>query len=133
MTQTLYRVENPITMQGLWYDKDGRFNPLITKLSNAKCRDLPMGYDPLLKVDGLAWYSACDNIPDMQNWFSHQDLIELQALGYGLWEFDVARYHVTNGHAAFGRHHVIASRQIDIGVLRLQSHDTTASAPSDEH
>lgn len=115
---TLYRVENPHTKQGLWYDKDGNFNPFIMQLTNAKSRDLPMEFDSQFKEGGKAWFSACDNLPDMKYWFSHNDLVELTQSGYDLFRFNVSDYRQVNGHAVFTRESVIECSLLDISILR---------------
>ena len=115
---TLYRVENPISQQGLWYKTDGTFNPFIKTLTNALAKDLPMGFDAQFKVEGLDWVSACDNLPDMRNWFSTQDLMELDGRGYNLYEFTVNRYRAVNGHAVFAKEHVIEQNKIDLSLLK---------------
>ncbi len=114
----LYRVENPNTYQGLWYDKDGNFNPFIKTLTDAKCKDLPMEFDDQFKVGGLAWISACDNMPDMKNWFHHRDVVEMAQAGYGLYQFRVSDYRQVNGHAVFTRSQVLESNLIDIDALK---------------
>ena len=113
----VFRVENPLTKQGLWYREDGGFNPYIKTLTNAISKDLPMDFDPAFKAEGLNWISGCDNLPDMQNWFSSQDLKELEARGYGLYQFFVSRYRTVNGHAAFAKEHVLETNKIDLSLL----------------
>jgi hypothetical protein len=113
----LLRVENPDTMQGLWYRGDSTFNPIITTLGGAKCANLPMEFDPAFKVDGLDWFSACDSANDMSNWFSVDDLRKLSARGYRLFEFQVERYRTVNGHAAFARQHVITALPVPMTVI----------------
>jgi hypothetical protein len=114
----LYRVENPLSKQGLWYREDGTFNPFIKTLTNAISRDLPMGFDPQFKLEGLDWISATDKLSDMKYWFSPQDLQELEGLGYGLFEFDVTRYRTLNGHAVFAKEHVLQANRIDLSLLK---------------
>lgn len=114
----IYRVENPVTWQGLWYRKDGVFNPFIKTLTNAIARDFPMDFDPQFKVDGFDWISGCDNLPDMKNWFSAQDLEELNTFGYNLYEFTVERYRTVNGHAVFVREQVIDTQKLDLSLLK---------------
>jgi hypothetical protein len=114
----LYRVENPISQQGLWYRTDGTFNPFIKTLTNALARDLPMGFDPAFKVEGLDWISATDKLSDINHWFSPQDLKELEARGYSLFEFDVTRYRTVNGHAVFAKEHVMQTNRIDLSLLK---------------
>lgn len=123
----LYRVENPATMQGLWYRGDGTFNPFIRTLGDAKCQDLPMGFDPAFKAEGLDWFSACDNLRDMSEWFSLSDLRKLAAQGYGLFRFDVQRYRHVNGHAAFARHHVISAAAVPISLICSEWDQTEAA------
>jgi hypothetical protein len=115
--QKLFRVENPVSKQGLWYREDGTFNPFITKFPNALARDYPMGFDPAFKVEGLDWISACDNIPDMKNWFSAQDLADFNRVGYHLFEFNVSRYRTVSGHAVFAKEHVLEVNKIDLFLL----------------
>jgi hypothetical protein len=117
---TIYRVENPNTEQGLWYSHDAKFNPLIRQLSNAKCRDLPMGFDELYSAQGRAWYSGTDSIEQMQDWLPWQDLVELQHLGYGLYELDVQEFKQVPGHVIYTRESIIASRQLPMEVLKAK-------------
>lgn len=116
----LFRVENPVTNQGLWYDGDGNFNPFILTLAAAKSRDLPMEFDPDMLAGGQRWYSACDNIPDLQHWFSRQDLLELDKAGYGLYQFDVSDYRQRNGHAVFTRSQVVA-QPVPLPLERIEA------------
>lgn len=113
----LYRVENPSTMQGLWYRGDGTFNPFIRSLGDAKCHDLPMDFDPAFKAEGLDWFSACDNTEDMSNWFSLSDLQKLHMQGYRLYRFEVTRYRNLGGHAVFARHHVVSAKAVPINLI----------------
>jgi len=121
MSSIIYRVENQQSFQGLWYDKDGNFNPFIRQLTDAKCRDLPMGFDPIYKQEAKAWYSGCDNLPDMNNWFHFRDIEELSKAGYHLYEFEVHDYKQVPGHVIFTREAVIGSRIVDFNILRPTS------------
>lgn len=113
---TLFRVENQATEIGLWYNSDGTFTEFIKTLDEAQSRDIPMGFDPQMK-DGGNWVSACDNIPDMKNWFSTKDLQALQQIGYGLYAFEVPDYRIVNGHAVFLRERVVTFKPLDIKIL----------------
>jgi nicotinic acid mononucleotide adenylyltransferase len=114
----IYRVENPDTEQGLWYRQDATFNPFIRQLTKAKCRDLPMEFDELYSAEGKAWYSGTDSIAQMQDWLPWQDLVELQHLGYGLYEYDVHEWKHVPGHIIYTREAIIASRQLPMEVLK---------------
>jgi hypothetical protein len=116
----LFRIENQETFQGLWYNKDGvKTDFLRTNLTDAKCRDMPMGYDPLYGDGGLRWISATDNAPDMRHWLSLQDATEMLQQGYHVYEFEVSQYRREFGHAIFTREHVIRQRIVDLDVLDL--------------
>lgn len=114
---TIFRVENPATMQGLWYDKDGNFNPFVKKLSEGKCKELPMEFDSLYKEAGYAWFSGCNDFPEMRNWFSLQDLVELGKAGYHLYRFEVAAFKQVPGHVIFTRESILDQAKLDIGLL----------------
>lgn len=113
---TLFRVENHITEVGLWYNSDGTFTEFIKTIEDAQCRDLPMEFDPQMK-EGGNWVSACDNIPDMKNWFSTSDLHKFQQIGYGLYAYEVPDYRMANGHAIFLKEKAIEFRPMDIKIL----------------
>lgn len=115
---TLFRVENLTNRQGLWYRGDGTFNPHILTLTDGKSKDLPMEFNPELKVDGLDWYSACDNLEDMKQWFSLQDLIELSSQGYELNAVNVSQYRNVYGHAAFAEEYVLGRTKLDINSIK---------------
>lgn len=76
-----------------------------------------MGFDPAFKADGLDWFSACDNLEDMSDWFSKDDLIELGEQGYHLYKFTVDTTRSLNGHVVFTRQHVRGSEIIPLWVL----------------
>ena len=101
-TAVIYRVENPDTMAGLWYDGNGKFTEFVRTLDDGQCRDLPMPHDPALAG---GWFSACDNLADMSHWFSAADLVQLEGLGYGLYEITVPDLDVraAGGHVVFRR------------------------------
>lgn len=117
---TVFRIENPDTMQGLWYDKDGNFSPFIKRLSDAKCKDLPMGFDLTYKDAGTAWFSACADFPQMREWFHFQDVVELAQAGYHLFRFEVSAYRSVPGHVIFTRENVLDAAKLDIRLLAPQ-------------
>lgn len=115
----IFRVENPNSMQGLWYDKDGNFNSkTILTLTDAMAKDMPMDPDPDYGLGGLRWYSGCESIPELSCVFSHSDIIELEGMGYSLFRFEVERYRRNSWHALFTREHVISQEKINLDVLK---------------
>ena len=98
----LYRIENPLTMQGMWYSGEGLYTGLITRFGDALCQDVPMDFDPQFKIGG-DWFSACDTVEGLRAWFSKNDISRLQSMGYGLYEFRPDHTRTVNGHAVFLR------------------------------
>jgi hypothetical protein len=92
-----HRVVNPNGPTGLWYDKDGRWNPVIMDI-NGKAAHLPMGYDPNMRLDHKEWLSATLHEKELLDWFSVEDLFKLQERGYGIWTFEVKEYREVPGH-----------------------------------
>lgn len=113
---TLFRVENPLSKVGLWYDEDGNFTEFIKTLDDAQCKDVPMDFDPDFAG---GWASACDNLPDMQNWFAAKDIAALQEIGYGLYGYEVAEYRIANGHALFRKDTASEKRLLPITLLEV--------------
>ena len=98
---SLWRVENPETLIGLWYNEFGEKTDFIKTIENAQCAEVPMEFDPQMK-DGGDWFSACDNLPDMRNWFSTSDLHNFGQVGYRLYRIEVPNYRMANGHEDLG-------------------------------
>lgn len=113
---TIFRVENPTSLIGLWYNDDGKMTNFIKTLDNAKCRDLPMEFDPEFRKDGN-WVSGCDSLETMQDWFYAQDVADLSEVGYGLYEFEVPDYRTYAGHAIFLREQATSIKPRSITLL----------------
>lgn len=111
---TVYRVVNPDAPTGLWYDKDGSWNPVIQRLGKAKSADLPMGFDPNMRLDGKAWLSATTRLEELLDWFSINDLVLLSYMGYGIWEFEVSSYREVPGHVVITEDDVISAVRIPL-------------------
>lgn len=110
----LYRVENPNTMIGLWYNAAGEKIDFI-KTFDGMNKDLSMDFDPNF-VGG--WYSAGENLPQMRNWFNANDVAVLSQAGYGLYKIEVNEYRSEHGHAWFRREGAIFT-PVPIGLLDL--------------
>ncbi len=85
MKTTFYRVCNTRTQQGLWYDLKGEFTGLIHDRFNfCKHTDLKMDYDPEL----VGYLSATDSLEGLYNWFSKEDIIQLQIHDYVIHKYE---------------------------------------------
>lgn len=114
MNYKLFRIENRDTQNGLWYNRNRQLTSVVTKLTNAKCRELQMPFDAdRYAMGGLAWYSATDSLAEMPNWVSSRDMHELCERGFRLYAVDVSEYRRVPGHAVFAEEHVIAREVID--------------------
>lgn len=111
--QTLYRVANKQTEEGLWYQKDGTYSGLITRVEGALCQHVPMAFDPSIR----GFLSACDNTSDMSNWFSLVDLKNLYSRGYRLYRLGVTGYNQHNGHAIFLPDLVVSEEEVDVSLI----------------
>jgi hypothetical protein len=117
--QMLYRVENLLNNNGLWYNvKDGSSSSLIHDL-NLTGRALPMDLDLAIGKD--QWRSAAESVDQLKFWFTHEDLQKLIPLGFDLYEIDsdIVRQHVTEWytHPLFQEQGVKSRKKIDINVL----------------
>lgn len=89
MTKKFYRVCNPQTEQGLWYDFKGNFTGLIhDKFSFCENSGLAMDFDPEL----IGRLSAVETIEDLYKWFTKEDIIRLQEFGWYIHEYEVSKY-----------------------------------------
>ena len=88
----VYRVEDSVSQHGLWRNFDGTVNPVFSKLTVGKCKDMPMGDDDFYRMNGKQWFSATDEPSKLTAWFDVLDVVEMEKLGYRVYEFDVEFY-----------------------------------------
>ncbi len=87
--KTFYRVCNPQTHQGLWYDFQGNFTGLIhNRFSYCANNALKMDYDPEI----VGFLSATRTLEDLYQWFSLGDILRLQCDGWFVYEFESTNY-----------------------------------------
>jgi hypothetical protein len=114
---TIYRIENPTTHHGMWYDANGNYVPLIKDLCpNGITKDLPMPFNEAHRRDGYEWYSAGKDIDNMHQWFSTEDAQRLINNGFKLFQFQVTMYQELEMEVLFCREGVIERRALDIAV-----------------
>lgn len=81
---TFYRVCNEETKQGLWYRFDGSFTGLIHDRFNfCANKDLKMDFDEEL----VGWLSAVPTLEALYQWFTKDDIKELQKHGWFIYEY----------------------------------------------
>ena len=85
----VYRVEDPAGMHGLWRDFDGTVNPVFSKLTVGKFRNMPMEDSDFYLYGGKRWFASTDSPEKLSAWFDIEDILELEKMGYHAYEFDV--------------------------------------------
>jgi len=89
MTKRFYRVCNTDTKQGLWYDFKGNFTGLIhNKFNFCKNNTLEMKFDPEI----VGYLSATDSLDTLYQWFTKEDIIELQNHNYFIHIYETDDY-----------------------------------------
>lgn len=119
MKRTVYRIENPLHHHGMWYDKRGRFDPIIQRLCpNGIAKDFPMPLNiDLHRKDGLIWNSAGKSIENMNQWFSPEDALRLCNSGFRLYKFEVILYQELPKEILFCRGGIIAQEEIPLEIV----------------
>lgn len=88
-TKSFYRIANHTTYQGLWYDFNGNFTGLIhNELNFCKNSELQMPFDEEL----VGWLSATETLEELYNWFSIEDIKELQNKGWKIYKYEASNY-----------------------------------------
>lgn len=90
-----YRIGNTETEQGLWYDFEGNFTGLIHNEYNFCTNNkLEMPFDP----EVVGWLSATNILEDLFNWFTKEDIRQLEEHGYRIGVYEAIDYKFHNGH-----------------------------------
>lgn len=90
-----YRVADPVTQQGLWYDFQGKFTGLIHEKFNFCTNSrLPMPFDP----EVVGWLSATETLNELFHWFSEADIDRLKKYGYIVALYEATEYRYYDGH-----------------------------------
>jgi hypothetical protein len=80
-----YRVCHVKTLQGLWYDYNGDFTGFIHDRFNfCKNNELKMDFDEEI----VGWLSATDSLEKLFNWFTIEDIKELQKYNWFIHVFE---------------------------------------------
>jgi hypothetical protein len=95
MLKLYYRIAHKDTQQGLWYDSNGNFTGLIHNEFNF-CMNtkLPMPFDPEL----IGWLSATDSLDDLFNWFSKEDIEQLENHGWFITVYEAEKVKQYKNH-----------------------------------
>lgn len=109
-----YRVEDQVKKHGLWRNFDGSWNPVFDQLSEGLSRSLPMEDSDLYRHDGKQWFSAAPTKETLKHWFSLNDVLELLALGYRVYEFELRDVKsISEFEIIFTRENIVSQKEID--------------------
>ena len=113
-----YRVENQEQKHGIWRDFDGNENPVFSKLTQGKCKDMPMRDSDFYREGGKKWFSATDSAEKLKAWFSKMDVFELEKLGYRIYEYEITSCRIVSEfEIVFTRESIVNQRVIDPSVI----------------
>lgn len=88
-TKLFYRVSHKDTQQGLWYDFKGNFTGFIhDKFNFCKNNTLKMDFDETIR----GWLSATDDLDELFNWFTKEDILRLQQNDYCIHIYETSSY-----------------------------------------
>lgn len=116
-TLEIFRIENPDTNHGMWYDGDGNYNPFIFNLTEGVSRDLPMEHHIRYGFGGTRWFSGCQDVELMRHWFSKKDIEELLSSGYKLYKFESTEFVVEEFQVLFTRTGIITRTEIPSSTI----------------
>lgn len=118
-TRIVYRIENPIHMDGMWYTKDGIYRKTIHILCpNGISKTLPMPKNlELHRKDGFVWNSAGKNIESMHHWFTASDALSLYRNGFRLFQFEVNMFNELEFETLFCRDGIVKQKEIPLETI----------------
>lgn len=117
--KTIYRIENPEHMNGMWYNKNGIFMKNIHILCpNGIAKDFPMPLNlDLHRKDGKIWNSGGKSIENMNQWFTIEDAKSLYNNGFKLFEFEVSEYNELEMEILFTRDGILSKKEIPLEMV----------------
>lgn len=123
--RTVYRIENPVDMDGMWYDTNGIAKKKIHILCpNGIAKDFPMPLNLALhRKDGEIWNSAGKSAENMNQWFTADDAINLMRNGFKLFKFEVSMFQELEMEILFCRRGIIKQEEIPLELIwNINSH-----------
>lgn len=124
VNKTVYRVESEDGKLGLWRDADGTWNPKFHLLRDGKCKDMPMEDSEVYREGGKRWFASAPSRELLKEWFSLEDLCDLQKHGFGIYEFEVSQWKlVSEFECIFPRDAVVGRKEIGISEIYEEAED----------
>jgi len=117
-TRKIFRIENPVDRDGMWYTKEGVMRKKIHILCpDGIAKDFPMPLNPLHHKDGFVWQSAGKSIKNMNEWFTASDALNLQRNGFRLYQFITTMYQELEMEVLFCRDGIVDQQEIPLETV----------------
>lgn len=110
----IYRIEHESKGNGMWYNSKGEYDPFINTLTDGKSKHLPMNHDDKYRYKNLVWYSGCQSLNLLLQWFSEKDIDELLNNEYKLYEIIATQYMLEDNEILFTKEGIISKREIEL-------------------
>ena len=79
---------------------------------------MPMEDSEFYRFDGKQWFSATDEPWKMRAWFDVEDVIELEELGYRLFEFEINGCRIVSDYEiVFTRDSIVKTKELYPGEI----------------
>ena len=98
----VYRMEQIDSPQGLWYTTEKLLKPIVGDLG-LRVSSLAMDFDPEYARDGIAWFSGCSSVAQLDEWFNTQEREVLRQQGFSLVQYDTEFARDYAGHVIFSK------------------------------
>lgn len=115
--QEIFRIENQDTMNGMWYNDKGEYDPFIKTLTEGISADLPMEPHERYGQFDRRWFSGCVDFDLLKHWFSKRDIFELNEAGYKLYKFQSQEFQHEEFQTIFTREGILSQVEVDINIL----------------
>lgn len=120
--RVVYRVFDPVGVEGLWYTKDKIQTNRIRRVLIGN--DMPMDRADVYSTNNKVWRSSACSIPQLRYWFTHDELAKLILHGMVLGEFVVTEWiELPHGEIIFSEGELC--RAVDIADVFANTIDIT--------
>lgn len=119
ITKTIFRIEDPNSDNGLWYNKDAQLIETVKILCpHGVAKDFPMPLNfQLHRKDGEVWNSAGKSMENMNYWFTAEDARNLYNNGFKLFQFEVSMFQELELEILFCRKGILKQTEIPLETI----------------
>lgn len=114
MSKVVYRLESTDDNLGLWYNVRNELVLTLATIDNCETASMPMGYDERYKQQGKDWFSSCSRIEDLTHWYSAQNALDLEKIGFRLSKYIAVDYVEYEKETVFLKETCLARETLDM-------------------